>query len=107
MTGILGNGPTSFMGDLRSLTVQSTIEGELVAAVLTMKDAVFCSNMTVELGFEEGLGSVPLYIDNTPALQVAANRTYSPRATYIARVLFGAAVERSGQDHHSLREHTR
>ena len=29
-------------------------------------------------------GSVPLYIDNTSALHVAGNHTYSPRAKHIA-----------------------
>ena len=49
-----------------------------------MKEAVFCSNMMLELGFKEGFGSVPLYIDNTSAFHVAGNRTYSPRAKHIA-----------------------
>ena len=30
------------------------------------------------------MSSVPLYIDNTSALHVADNRTYSPRAKHIA-----------------------
>ena len=55
-----------------------------MAAVLIMKEAVFCSNMMLELGFKEGFGSVPLYIDNTSALDVAGNRSYSPRAKHIA-----------------------
>ena len=49
-----------------------------------MKEAVFCSNMVLELGFKEGFGSVPLYIDNTSALHVPSNRTYSPPAKNIA-----------------------
>ena len=40
--------------------------------------------MMLELGFKEGFGSVPLYIDNTSALDVAGNRSYSPRAKHIA-----------------------
>ena len=55
-----------------------------MAAALTSKEAVFCSNMMLELGFKEGFGSVPLYIDNTSALHIAGNRTYSPRAKHIA-----------------------
>ena len=38
----------------------------------------------VELGFEKGFNSVPLYLDNTSTLHVAGNRTYSPRAKHIA-----------------------
>ena len=49
-----------------------------------MKEAVLCSNMMLLLGFKEGFGSVPLYIDNTSALHVAGNRTYSSRAKHIA-----------------------
>ena len=55
-----------------------------MAAALTMKEAVFCSNMILVLGFREGFGSVPLYIDNTSALHLASNRTYNPRAKHIA-----------------------
>ena len=42
-----------------------------MVAALTMKGAVFCSNMMLELGFKQGFGGVPLYIDNTSALHVA------------------------------------
>ena len=55
-----------------------------MAAPLTIKEAVFCSNIMLELGFKEGLGNVPLYIGNTSALHIAGNRTYSPRAKHIA-----------------------
>ena len=55
-----------------------------MAATLTMKEAVFCSNIMLELGFKKGFGSMQLYIDNTSALHVAGNRTYSPRAKHIA-----------------------
>ena len=40
--------------------------------------------MMVELGFEKGFNSVPLYLDNPSTLHVAGNRTYSPRAKHIA-----------------------
>ena len=78
------NGPISFKAGIQGLTTHSTMEAELVAAALTMKEAVFCSNMMLQLGFKEGFGSVPLYIDNTSALYVAGSRTYSPRAKHIA-----------------------
>ena len=76
---MLANAPISFKMGLQGLTAQSTMEADLA-----MKEAVFCSNMMLELGFDKSFGSVPLYIDNTSALHVAGNRTYSPRAKHIA-----------------------
>ena len=55
-----------------------------MAAALGMKEAVSCSNMMLELDFEESFGCVPLYIDNASALRVTGSRTYSPRAKHIA-----------------------
>ena len=81
----LTDAPTIFKVGLQGLTAQSTMEAELVAAALAIKDeAVFCSNTMSGLGFDKSFGSVPLYIDNTLALHVAGNRTYSPRAKHIA-----------------------
>ena len=37
----------------------------------------------LELGFDKNFDSVPLRIDNTSALHVAGNRTYSLHAKYI------------------------
>ena len=76
--------PIIFKVGLQGLIAQSTMETELVAAALTMKAAVLCSNMMLELAFNESFGSVPLSMDNTSALHVAGNRTYSPRAKHIA-----------------------
>ena len=81
---MLANAPISFKVGLQGLTAQSTMETELVAVALAMKEAVFCFNMMFELGFDESFGSVPLYIDNTSALHVASNRTYSPCGKHIA-----------------------
>ena len=69
---------------IEGLTVQSTLVAELVAVGLTMKEAIFYSNMMLELGFKQGFGSVPLYIDDTSALHVAGNCTCSPRAKHVA-----------------------
>ena len=80
---MLTNAPISFKVGLQGLTAQSTMEAELLAAALKMKEAVFCSNMMLELGFDGSYGSVPLCIDNTSALYVAGNHTYSPRAKHI------------------------
>ena len=57
------------------MTAQSTMEAELVAAALAMKEAVFCSNMMLELGFGSTFNTVPAYLDNKSAIRVASNRT--------------------------------
>ena len=81
----MANAPIIFKVGLQGLTAQPTMEAELVAVALTMKEeAVFCSNTMLELGFGESFGSVPLHIENTSTLHVAGNRTYSPRAKHIA-----------------------
>ena len=81
---MLSNGAISFKVGVQGSTAQSTMEVKLVAAALTMKEKVFVSNIMPGLGFKEGFGSVPLYIDNTSAFYVVGNRTYSPRAKHIA-----------------------
>ena len=63
----LANAPVSFKVGLQGLTVKSTMEAELVAAALAMKEAVFCSNMMKELRFGTHFDSVPL-ISTTPRL---------------------------------------
>ena len=81
---ILANGLISSKVGLQSLTTQSTMEVKLVAAATAMKESLFCRNLMMELRFTEGFRSVPVYIDNTSALHVAGNRTFSPGAKYIA-----------------------
>ena len=77
----------------------STMEAELVAAALTMKEAIFCSNMLIELGFGNEVEKVPLYIDNTATLHVIGNRAYSSRTKHIAlrfcsgRILGGSEAQ--------------
>ena len=81
----VANAPIIFKVELQGLTAQPTMEAEVVAVPLTMKEeAVLCSNMMSELGFGESFGSVPLHIDNTSALHIADSRNYSPRAKHIA-----------------------
>ena len=80
----VANAPVIFKVELQGLTAQPTMEAELVAAALKMKEeAVFCSNMMSGLGFGENFGSVPLHIDNTSVLYIAGNHTYIPRAKHI------------------------
>ena len=49
---MLGNVLMSSKIGLQGLIVQSTMEAELVTAALKIEEAVFCSNMVLELGFE-------------------------------------------------------
>ena len=95
---MLSNGPIRFKVGIQGLTGQSTTKTELVAAALTMKEAVFCSNMMLELGFKEGFGSVPLYIENTSALHIAGNRTYMQpsREAHSTEVLLCAGISGGG-----------
>ena len=60
------------------------MEAELVATALPMTEAVFCSNMIMELGFDTRFDSVPLYLDKTSTLYVTGNQTYSPRVKHVA-----------------------
>ena len=76
--------PVSFKMWLQGLTAQSTMEAQPVATAIAMKEAGFCSNMMTELVFGTRFDSVPLYIDNTSALLVAGNRTYSSRVKHVA-----------------------
>ena len=84
----LANAPVSFKVGLQGLTTQSTMEGELVAAALAMKESVFCSNMMKELGFCTRFDGVRLYIGNISALHVAGNRTFSSRLKHVALPYF-------------------
>ena len=102
---MLANSPISFKVGLLGLTAQSTMEAELVAAMLTMTETVFCKGMIQELGFKDGFDSVPLFIDSASALHVARNRTYSPRAKHSAlRYFFHPRAGRGRHVHHPLRE---
>lgn len=76
---MLSNGPASFKVGLRELSAQSIMEANIVAATLTMKESVFCSNVMKELGLCTLFDSVPVYTDKTSALLAAGNQTYSSR----------------------------
>ena len=81
---MLSKAPIGFKSGIQSLTAMSTMEAELVASALTMKEAVFCSNMMTELRFGQQFGQVPLYIDNTTTLHVLGNQAFSSRTKHIA-----------------------
>lgn len=81
---MMANGPISFKSGLQSLTAMSSMEAELVASALAMKECVFCSNMMKELGFKQQFEQVSLHIDNTATLHVIGNQAYSSRTKHIA-----------------------
>ena len=92
----LSNAPVSFKVGLQGLTAQSNKEAELAAAALAMKEAVFCSNIMMELGFGTRFDSVQLYIYNTSALHVAGNWTYSSRGKHVALRYFIQELVKAG-----------
>lgn len=81
---ILSKPPASFKSEIQSHTAMPTEEMELVASVLTMKEAVFCSNRMKGLEFEHQFGRLPLYIDSTATLHVLGNQAFSSRTKHIA-----------------------
>ncbi|CAB1120611.1 unnamed protein product [Ectocarpus sp. CCAP 1310/34] len=85
---MLANAPMSFRSGLQGLTAMSTMEAELVASALAMKEAVFCSNMMTELGFGKEFAQLPVYCDNTATLHALGNRSFSSRTKHIALRFF-------------------
>lgn len=85
---MLANAPMSFRSGLQGLTAMSTMEAELVASALAMKEAVFCSNMLTELGFGKQFAQLPVYCDNTATLHALGNRSFSSRTKHIALRFF-------------------
>ena len=95
---MLANGLISIKVGLQSLTTQSTMEAELAAAATAIKESLFCRNMMMKSGSTEEFRSVPVYVNNTSALHVAGNRTFSPRAKYIAlRYFFVQELVKEGK----------
>ena len=85
---MLCDAPISFKSGLQGLTAMSTMEAELVASALAMKEAVLFSNMLTALGFGENFAKVPLYCDNTATLHALGNRSFSSRTKHIALRFF-------------------
>ena len=85
---MLANASMSFRSGLQGLTAMSTMEAELVASALAMKETVFCSNMLTELGFRKEFAQMPVYCDNTVTLHALGNRSFSSRTKHIALRFF-------------------
>ena len=74
------------------------MEAELVAAATAMKKSLFCRNIMMELGFTEEFRGALVYIDNTSALHVVGNKTFSPWAKHIAlRYVFVQELVKEGK----------
>ena len=85
---MMSRASVGFKTGIQSLKVMPTMEADLVAAALTTKEAVFCSNMMAELDFGGDFGYVSLHIDNTATIHVVGNRTCSARRKHIALRFF-------------------
>ena len=85
---MLCDAPIGFKSGLQGLIAMSTMEAELVASALAMKEAVFCSNMLAELGFGKDFAKVSSYCDNTATLHALGNRFFSSRTKHIALRFF-------------------
>ena len=85
---MLCDAPIGFKSGLQGLTAMSTMEAELVASALAMKEAVFCSNILTELGFGKNFAKVALYCDNTATLHALENRSLSSTTNHIALRFF-------------------
>lgn len=76
-----------------------------MAAALTMKESVFCWNMTKDLGFGTHFDSIPQYIDNVSDLE----RRRQPDVQLASKtrgsaVLLHPETGQGGQNLHPLRE---
>ncbi|CAM9240520.1 unnamed protein product [Laminaria digitata] len=84
----MAGGPINFKTALQSGTAEFTVAAERISIALGSKDAVYLSNMMTELGFGKLFDSVQCFVDNTDALHIAGNSTYSSRTKHIALPLF-------------------
>ena len=72
---------------------------------LASEEAVYLSNMMTELGFGKRFPSVPLFVDNTGALHITGNSTYSSRTKHTRRptILVSYRASQGRTDHDSSR----
>ena len=85
---MLAGGPLIFKTALQRFTAQSRMEAELISMALASEEGVNPSKKMAELGFGKLFHSVPLFVDNTGALHIAGNSTYSSRTKHIALRFF-------------------
>ena len=95
---MLAGGPLSFKTALHTVTAQSTLEAELMSMAHASKEAVYLSNIMADLRFGKLFESVPLFVDNTGALHIAGNITYSSRTKHTAlRLIFFKVQVKDGK----------
>ena len=94
---IVRNGTANFKVGMQGLTAQSTMASEIVAATLAMKETVYCASMMGGLEFEETFKCVRIHIDNTSALHVPGNKTYSSFAKHVALKLYVREIIQEGK----------
>lgn len=83
----LGGGLISFGTKTQSLTAQSTVESELQAISYGAKEAVYLSNLLLELKFDN-FKPISIKSDSSGALSLAANSMFSSRTKHIALRFF-------------------
>lgn len=83
----LGGGLISFGTKTQSLTAQSTVESELQAISYGAREAVYLSNLLLELKFDN-FKLISINSDSSGALSLAANSMFSSRTKHIALRFF-------------------
>jgi hypothetical protein len=78
----LANGPISYCSKLQPVTAQSTTEAEYIALAKAAKEATYIKTLTTELSFYNQ-ENIPLYSDNSGAIQLAKNPTFHERSKHI------------------------
>lgn len=78
----LANGPISYTSKIQPITVQSTTEAEYIALSKAAKEATYIKALTEELSFYKQ-DNIPLYSDNSGAIQLAKNPTFHERSKHI------------------------
>lgn len=80
----IANAPFMWKSKLQSIIAQSSTESEYIAINLAAKEAVFIINLMTELGFYKEGYKLPIYTDNSGALQLAKNPVFHERTKHIA-----------------------
>ena len=79
---LLSGAPISWASSLQSLTALSTVESELVAITLCMKEALHIQDLPRELKFS-GFEKISIGNDSTGALSVVSTNVYSAKTKHL------------------------
>ena len=80
----IANAPFMWKSKLQSIIAQSSTESEYIAINLAAKEAVFILSLMTELGYYKEGYKLPIYTDNSGALQLAKNPVFHERTKHIA-----------------------